>query len=651
MSIKSTLSRTSDTENRRLILCRKFSQLLCLLVGVLGFVVILGWIVDLDSVKSILPNMATMKFNTALCFILSSLALYLLQTQRLNPHTSLIARTLAAIVLLFVTATLCQYLFNTNFHIDQLLVTDTDTLPENYPGRMSVGTALNFILVAVSLIALDTEVGKGRRPAQVLALLGILISGAAALGYLFGVTTFRLQIFSSMALNTAALFVIFGIATLLARPNSGIMQRAISDQIGGRMARIMIPVFTVLPIALGWLSFAGYEANYYSSEFSFALFCMLSILILGYFGTTGARILNAAEQQFTATFESAPTAMIVVNSRGKISMVNSLAETAFGYTRFELIGQSIESLIPSTYRESHPDLRAGYMQQPKALRAGEERELFGLRKDGTEFPVEIALNPITTGRETSVLSAITDISQRKAHELELKKRSADLARSNTDLEQFAYIASHDLQEPLRAVSGSVQLLENKYRDQLDDKAQEFIAHARDGTLRMQTLIEDLLAYSRLNKKDEGLEAVDCNQAFASALKNLQAAISESNAEVNCGNLPIIPGCASQMVLLFQNLIGNAIKFRHEGIAPIVKVKVEENNSEWLFSITDNGIGIEPQYFDRIFTIFQRLHLRHEYTGTGIGLTMCKRIIEQLGGKIWIESSIGKGAIFYFTVPK
>ena len=230
----------------------------------------------------------------------------------------------------------------------------------------------------------------------------------------------------------------------------------------------------------------------------------------------------------------------------------------------------------------------------------------------------------------------------------LEQANVELSRSNRDLEQFAYVASHDLQEPLRSITGYLQLLERRYKDRLDAHADEFIAYAVEGAARMQALINDLLAFSRIGSRGSPFAPADTQKVLDEALRNLGKAIEESGAVVTHDPLPTVNGDATQLVQLLQNLVGNAIKFRGQE-PPQIHVGARPEGDQWLFSVRDNGIGIDPQYAERIFVIFQRLHLRTEYPGTGIGLAICKRIVERHGGRIWVESEQGKGATFYFTL--
>ena len=356
------------------------------------------------------------------------------------------------------------------------------------------------------------------------------------------------------------------------------------------------------------------------------------------------------EERFRAAVESAPNAVVIVNDTGTILVVNSQTEKLFGYQRDELIGQPVEMLVPERFRHQHPAYRTSFLAEPRSRPMGEGRDLFGLRKDHTEFPIEIGLNPLETEEGTLILSAIVDITARKRGEEQLRNAVTELARSNAELEQFAYVASHDLQEPLRAVAGCVQALQQRYQGQLDPRADELVMHAVDGAVRMQGLINDLLEYSRVATRGQPFTLADCTEIVRNALANLQVAVTESGARVTYTELPTVMGDPTQLTQLFQNLIGNACKFRDQQPAAI-HITAEPHEGTWRFSVRDNGIGIEPQYFERIFGLFQRLHTRVEYSGTGIGLAICKKIVERHGGRIWLESQLQQGTTFYFTIPE
>jgi PAS domain S-box-containing protein len=478
-----------------------------------------------------------------------------------------------------------------------------------------------------------------------------------------------------------------------------------------------------------------------------------------------------AEEKFRALLESAPDAMVIVDERGTIVLVNAQTERLFGYQRGELLGQSAELLIPERYRPRGGERRSRVFADPQAGPMATGFELYGLRRDGSEFPVEISSSPLRTEEGVLVSSALRDISERKRAEVQILRlatlvessddailaedldgtivswnrgaeelygyradeiegrnvsrlfpaelaeectsilqrmrrgeriehhdtlrlrkdgtsvavsmtispmrdaggrlfgasciardisarrraeaeqlrQAKELERSNAELEQFAYVSSHDLQEPLRMVATYVQLLEEEYRGKLGVDADEYIHFARDGAVRMQQLIDNLLEYSRLGQHRRPFERVDCGKIVDQTIRHLKPIIDESGAVITRGPLPEVLGDPSELGQLFQNLLSNAIKF-HGSAPPRVEVEAERVGDEWKLWVRDHGIGIAPEHFDRIFRIFQRLHARSEYPGTGIGLAICRKVVENHGGTMWVESKPQAGATFCFTLP-
>jgi PAS domain S-box-containing protein len=357
------------------------------------------------------------------------------------------------------------------------------------------------------------------------------------------------------------------------------------------------------------------------------------------------------EGRYRGLLEAAPDAMVVVNQRGEIVLLNVQAEKQFGYRRDELVGQKVKNIIPEGFAERLIADALRSAEDALAQQIGTGIELYGRRKDGSEFPIEIMLSPLESAEGILVTAAIRDITKRKKAEAHLLQKVKELNRSNEELGQFAYIASHDLQEPLRMVASYTQLLSRRYKGKLDADADEFISFAVDGASRMHRLIQDLLAYSRVGTKGKDLHDTSSEEALRQALMNLRGAIEESGALVTHDPLPTVLADEMQLIQLFQNLVGNAIKYQNPGI-PQVHIRAAKNGDKrWIFSVQDNGLGIDSQYFEKIFVIFQRLHKREEFAGTGVGLAICKKIVEQHGGSISVESQPGRGSTFRFTLAR
>ncbi|HTC21098.1 MAG TPA: PAS domain S-box protein [bacterium] len=351
--------------------------------------------------------------------------------------------------------------------------------------------------------------------------------------------------------------------------------------------------------------------------------------------------LHESESKFRSVVQTSGDAIVIMDSEANILSWNLGAESILGYAEKEVLGMPLSLALAIRFKEPLQKELNRLAQAGLDQLGGRSFEWEGIRKDGSVFPVEISLSTWAQGEERFFGGNIRDITERKQVD--------ELSRSNQELEQFAYVTSHDLQEPLRMVASYVQLLQRRYQDKLDAEANLFIEQAVDGAKRMQTLINDLLSYSRLGTQAKPFEMISCEQALESALFNLGTRIQESGARVSHDPLPEIWGDINQMVQLFQNLIGNAIKF-HGALPPEIHIGVEKGERDWTFQVRDNGIGIDGKYASRIFEVFKRLHSRSEYPGTGIGLAICKKVVNRHGGRIWVESQEGKGATFFWTLP-
>lgn len=281
----------------------------------------------------------------------------------------------------------------------------------------------------------------------------------------------------------------------------------------------------------------------------------------------------------------------------------------------------------------------------------ERHDLTGLRRDGSEFPVEISLSFLESAGGTLAVALVSDVTERKQAEDDLKLANAELQRSNRELELFASVTSHDLQEPLHTITSYTELLAHKYRERLDGQADTYIHYIVDAASHMHLMINDLLVYSRVGTRGRPFGSVSMDASLGQALINLRKSIEESGATIEHGKLPAVFGDAPQLVQLFQNLIANAIKFRKKEVPLRVRVSAEPEESDWLFGVHDNGIGVDARFFDNIFELFRQLHPREEYEGSGMGLAICRKIVERHGGRIWVESRVGEGTSLYFTLAQ
>jgi PAS domain S-box-containing protein len=361
--------------------------------------------------------------------------------------------------------------------------------------------------------------------------------------------------------------------------------------------------------------------------------------------------LRRSEMRFRRVVESAPSAMLMVGPEGRIEMANLLAEQLFGYAREELLGQKVEMLIPERFRTQHPGLRAEFFSDPKARSMGVGRDLYALRKDGSEFPVEIGLNPIETEEGLRVLAAIVDITTRWEAQDALSRRAIELEKANERLARFAYVASHDLQEPLRKVVSFTELLNRA----IASSDQSDVAYAtnvlRTSALRARDLVEDLLLYTRTANEAQKLQDLDMREQIELALDDLSEAIRAASAEMQIDAPHLtIRADRTQFVRLVQNLVSNALKYRKLGQPVNVKLMARMDEDAIRLAVADDGIGIEPYYQRTIFEPFERLHPKAQYPGTGIGLAICKSIADRHGWDISVESQLGQGATFTVTIP-
>lgn len=622
---------------------------LCFLIIGLSGLILLGWALQVRPLVSLGAGLISIKANTALSFMLLATAAWLKHTGR--------APWLARLLLIFTIGlsalVISQDLLGRSLGVDEFFFEDFDYTPENStgPGRMSPLTAISFILLGFSLLNFERNWLALREP----AILAVMFVGTITLiSYPYQASSISgLFYLTTMAVQTALLFLLSAFTLFVMQPDSELKQHVMAADSLGEYTRRLLAAAVAVPFLLGWLVNAGEGQGIYDAASSKALIIMgvlifFTIVVLG----NGRRLRHQAERreiaeldfanaqlQLYAVVENSPSAIFTKGTDGKYQLVNQNYADLLGRTPEEIIGKTGAQILDRDMAEEIAREDEQILHEGRAL-VSERR----IRRGDTEFILLSTKFPLYDSHDQlrGIGGIWTDISERA-------KLIEDLRRSNAELEQFAYVASHDLQEPLRMVSSYMQLLESRYKDKLDEDAQEFIDFAVDGAGRMQRLIQDLLAFSRVGTHGKAPEAVQSADALEVALSNLATAIEENQAEVQAGELPAVMADFNQLVQVFQNLVGNAIKFRGDD-PPQVRIDALRRGGQIQFSVADNGIGFNPKHAERIFVIFQRLNNRAAYGGTGIGLAICKKIIERLGGRIWVESKEGHGSTFYFTLP-
>jgi len=644
------------------------SRLAIILVSIISILTLLGWMTGIDILKSINPHFTAMRVVTALCFLLSAAALFCIKNRSAGHWQIKVSRLFSATVSIIGLLTVICYLVELQTGQQWAWAHNTFLNFLHVPtDRMAIITAIFFSVFGFVLILLSIDSRHAANISHALLLPITILTYLVLVGYIFNVKVFYVWLQIAVALNTGIAFSFLCLASFCIRPESWLMKVFTGDEPGAIMARRLLPAFLILPIIIGWLRIQGERRDVFGSDLGVALVAVTYAIGFFWLVWFNARSINRTDQirrraqealsesevRFRLLFAQAAVGIKRLDVQGRMLEVNDKLCDILGYSRPELLLLSLANV-------THPDDLAGEQVQLGRLLAGQINnysiEKRCLRKDGSVIWVRVTSSlpsvtdpPVTDPSAKWWISVVEDITHRKQAQDALNLTTAELARSNKDLEQFAYIASHDLQEPLRAVAGFMGILKKKYQDKLDGDAREYIDYAVEGAERMQALINGLLAYSRVGTRGGDLKPMSMQTAFYAAINNLHMAIGESKAVITHDELPDITADAVRMTQLLQNLIANAIKFCGKDL-PEIHLMARHEDQHWVFGVRDNGIGIETQYFERVFLIFQRLHTRNQYPGTGIGLALCKKIVERHEGRIWIESEPGRGSTFYFTIP-
>jgi PAS domain S-box-containing protein len=633
----------------------------CLLITLTGIVVMLGWIYHIDIFTTVKEGYAAMKFNTAFTLVLLSIALLLVivpvNKAKKRRKIILFSKALTALAFVIGILSLTHFIKEHEININRLLFSHDDAY-HGHDFRMSPHTAFCITCTAAAMFWIKAKRIFLRRMGQYLLHATTLVAFIVFIGYLYDVPELHnLTLVSSMAVHTAAAFLIFTIAASFLNPGLGITGIFTGNLIGNLMARRLFFSLLLGILLAGYIRILGHRNAIVSVEFGIALltvaFCLITLILIWIVSSILNKAymkLQAAKENLKMVVEAAPYALIMSDKTGKILDFNKRAIKIFGYRENELRGQNVAMLVPENFRNEWMLKRNTFFSAPSIKHYGFDDEIPAIRKNGTVFPIEIVLTPIKTDDGFKILSFVSDITTRKANETIITKQLIELQSKNQELEQFNYISSHDLQEPLRTLLNYIQLLEEDYPD-LDQEVIEHLKVMEASVNRMSNVVRSLLDFGRLGRNKK-LGLTDCRVIIKEVLSDLKTIIKQNNATITLKDEdehPKVYAYETELRQLFQNLINNAIKFRKKDVDPHIEISCRRIEGYYEFSVTDNGIGIESKHFEKIFDIFQRLNKETEFEGHGIGLANCKKIAEMHGGKIWVESVPGEGTTFKFTI--
>jgi PAS domain S-box-containing protein len=631
------------------------------IVIALNSVILLGWILNFDILKHPIPDQFPVEPNTAIGFLLTGISLWLLTDRNTSASRRHVAKACAGVVAFLGMLTVSEHFFTVDLMVNHLFVKEAaSAVGSSFLNRMAPNAAFNFTLLGLAFVCVDLFDNK---LTYLLTVVVSMVTALALFGYMYGGPVAIPQ-YTQMALPTAVCFALLSAGTFVARPENTAFSTLTSKGMGGLMARRLLPAAIGLPLILGWLKIVGEQYGLYDTVFGAALLVLIMMVSLSVLVAFTARNLNKIEaerieaenvlletqRRTRLIIDRANDAFIAIDSHSMITDWNPEAEATFGWTRGEVLGKTlIDTIIPALYRDAHRKGMQHYLATGQGPVLNKRIELSALHKDGREFPIELAVFPLVVGEKPLFCAFLHDITERSRAKQRLEAVQRELEQSNAELQQFAYVAAHDLREPLRTIRSYLGMIKNKIVTNTDEDTRENVNFILDAAERMQMLISDLLSYARVDTQGKEFAPVDCGVVVENVATHLQAAIKESRGQVTFNQLPTVMADESQLFQVISNLIGNAIKFKGKH-PPKVHVEAHQSGDEWIISVRDNGIGFDMTYAERIFQMFQRLHSVAEYKGTGIGLAICKKIIERHGGRIWVESEPNKGSTFHFSIP-